>query len=239
MGHSDHVSKDNSVVDPSLGHPVVVRGLIEDVAHDAGQPNRAAKPSARSNALTIDTYRSVVVAALSDQRSALTPAELLASDDFREPGLYSWWVDEDGATELTDGLGETVSPGLIYAGLAGATRSVSKRKSTNTLYGRNAKMHLGGKRKLSTLRRALAAILSKSRPEIISESELTEWMGAHLRVILVPVADADTLDELETAVLRALDPPLNLAKMPATPIRKELRALRSTVQPALGSKSQS
>ena len=51
-------------------------------------------------------------------------------------------------------------------------------------------------------------------------------MHAHLRVVTVPVADADTLDALETAILTDLDPPLNLAKMAKTPPRRQLSALR-------------
>lgn len=42
-------------------------------------------------------------------------------------------------------------------------------------------------------------------------------MHLHLALIAVPVPDADTLDAAETTVLAALDPPLNLAKRPASP----------------------
>jgi hypothetical protein len=51
-------------------------------------------------------------------------------------------------------------------------------------------------------------------------------MHAHLRVVPIPVADADMLDELETALLTELDPPLNLAKVPKTPLRRQLSVLR-------------
>lgn len=51
-------------------------------------------------------------------------------------------------------------------------------------------------------------------------------MHAHLSVIAVPVADADTLDALESEILTELDPPLNLAKVGKTPLRTQLSALR-------------
>ena len=63
------------------------------------------------------------------------------------------------------------------------------------------------------------------RPSI-DEVELTRWMHAHLRVNTIPVADPDTLDALEPALLAELDPPLNLAKVPKTPLRQRLSALR-------------
>jgi hypothetical protein len=63
------------------------------------------------------------------------------------------------------------------------------------------------------------------QPEI-DEPALTSWMHEHLRVVAVPVADADTLDDLETTVLTELDPPLNLMKMSKTPIRRRLSELR-------------
>jgi hypothetical protein len=51
-------------------------------------------------------------------------------------------------------------------------------------------------------------------------------MHEHLRVVAIPVEDADALDRLETAVLAELDPPLNLAKMRKTPTRVRLTELR-------------
>jgi hypothetical protein len=42
----------------------------------------------------------------------------------------------------------------------------------------------------------------------------------------VPFEDADTLGELESDVLRALDPPLNLDKVAKNPLRARLSELR-------------
>jgi hypothetical protein len=168
---------------------------------------------------------------LRDDTLLLSPAEFLASDDprMRMPGLYSWWVDAEGAKLLSVGLGRAVDPGLVYAGLAGATRSRSGRKSANTLRGRIGGMHLGGRHDFSTFRLSLGSILAAERgQDRIDEGQLTAWMHEHLRLIAVPVDDADTLDAVETEVIAALDPPLNIDKRPKTALRGRLTELRRT-----------
>lgn len=165
---------------------------------------------------------------LGNPSSSMTLADVLATggEGLKSPGLYSWWVDEAGAEDLSRGVGHDIQPGLIYAGLAGATRSGGS-KSTNTLWGRIATMHLGKKHEFSTLRRSLGSILAaESGQPLIDEVELTRWMHAHLRVVTIPVADPDTLNELESLLLKELDPPLNLAKVPKAPLRAQLSALR-------------
>lgn len=160
---------------------------------------------------------------------AITPAAFLADagDRLRSPGLYSWWVDDEGAADLSRGLDQPVTHGLIYAGLAGATRSRSGRKSKNTLWGRIKSMHLGGRHEFSTFRLSLGSILAEARGDVdIDEEALTAWMHEHLRLVAVPVADADTLGDVETAILTELDPPLNLDKVSRTPLRVHLSALR-------------
>jgi hypothetical protein len=88
-------------------------------------------------------------------------------------------------------------------------------------------MHLGSNHKLSTFRRSLGSILANAAGQAnIDEDRLTCWMYRHLRVITVAVADADTLDEVETAVLNALNPSLNLAKMPRTATRSAFTEIR-------------
>lgn len=172
------------------------------------------------------------VARLAHPERALTPQDFLATRGagFGGPGLYSWWVDDAGALDLTEGLGHPIDSGLIYAGLAGATRSRSGKKSSNTLWGRIRVMHLGGRHDFSTFRRTLGAVLAAQRGEpAIDEERLSTWMYEHLRVVAIPVADADILDQLETRVLGALDPPLNLAKMRRTPVRERLTDLRRRV----------
>ncbi|KIH96989.1 hypothetical protein LP52_22215 [Streptomonospora alba] len=161
--------------------------------------------------------------------STITPAEFLARGGagLRLPGLYSWWVDRDGAADLSAGLGLPVEPGLIYAGLAGATRPRSGRRSKNTLWARIRGMHLGGRHAFSTFRLSLGSVLASARDESeIDEERLTAWMHGHLRLVAITVEDPDTLDGLETAVLARLDPPLNLDKMPRSPVREQLTRLR-------------
>lgn len=159
---------------------------------------------------------------------AISPDDFLATGAslFRSPGLYSWWVDAGGAADLSTGLQQPVKPGLIYAGLAGATRS-GGRKSKNTLWGRIKTMHLGGRHEFSTFRLSLGSVLAESRgDQEIDEPGLTAWMHEHLRLIAMPVDDADTLGDVETEVLLQLDPPLNLDKVARNPLRAQLSALR-------------
>jgi hypothetical protein len=173
----------------------------------------------------------VLVSLLRDSTASRTPAELVAAgaDGLRVPGLYSWWVDEAGADDLATGLGHRVEAGLVYAGLAGATRWPSGRRSKNTLWTRITGMHLGGNHEMSTLRRTFGSILAEGRGWArIDENSLTRWMGEHLRAVLVPYADADGLGQMEKDVLERLDPPLNLMGMPKTELRAALTRLRST-----------
>jgi hypothetical protein len=166
---------------------------------------------------------------LADPSRMLSPNELLGRgrQGLMSPGLYSWWVDGEGAADLSRGLGQPMAVGLIYAGQAGATRWPSGKRSANTLWGRIRGMHLGGAAEFSTFRRTLAAIL---RPVLGLDGEddprLSAWINARLRVIAVAVPNADHLGDIETAVLGILDPPLNLRGRPPTPIRVRLADLR-------------
>lgn len=147
---------------------------------------------------------SAFVHALREESAAVAPAAFLGQrrSDWSSPGLYSWWVDVAGAEELSAGLGQQLSPGLIYAGLAGATRWPSGRPSANTLWSRIAGMHLGGRHEFSTFRRTLGSILAAADDaEEINEDRLTVWMLEHLRVIPVPHNDPDGLGRLESDVL--------------------------------------
>jgi hypothetical protein len=157
---------------------------------------------------------------LSDRSRALSPQELRAGGhhDLMVPGLYSWWVDDQGAADLSRGLGLPVPDGLIYAGQAGATRWPSGQRTQGTLWGRITGMYLGGAAEFSTFRWTLAAIL---RPVLGLDTEddpkLSAWISTHLGVNTVPVPDPDRLAEAETAVLDQLDPPPNLRGRSPTP----------------------
>lgn len=184
-------------------------------------------PAGPSGATSVESLE--LASRLRDFEAAVTPDELLATgrSGLDCPGLYSWWVDDVGANDLARGLGRPVTSGLIYAGLAGATRSRSGRRSTNTLWGRLRGMHLGTRSDFSTFRLSLGSILAEVRgTNGIDEVHLSSWMHEHLRVVAVPVDDADVLDGLESGVLAQLDPPLNLAKMSKSRTRQRLTELR-------------
>lgn len=175
---------------------------------------------------------SALVVVLQDESQALSPTEIRAigSGALDTPGLYSWWVDAEGARELTAGLGHPISPGLIYAGQAGATHWPSGKPSSNTLWLRIEKMHLGANHQLSTFRHTLGAILALAEGvDSIDERALTEWMLSHLRLIAVPFMDADSLGKVEEAILAELNPPLNLKGVPKNPVRSQITTLRRRV----------
>ncbi len=197
-----------------------------------GRPRLALVDAEPDTASHHDQSAAAFAAILREEAKTLTPAAFLArgSAGLKVPGLYSWWADEAAAADLTDGLGHTVAPGMIYAGLAGATRWPSGKRSTNTLWSRIAGMHLGKRHEFSTFRRTLGAVQAqRMRTTTVDEQSLTDWMMAHLRVLAAPYEDADTLGRLESDVLRLLDPPLNLQGMPASPVRRRLTDLRRVV----------
>ena len=172
------------------------------------------------------------VEALRDSTSTVSPEAFAdrgkASVD--RPGLYSWWVDHAGAEDLSRGLGLLVECGLIYAGLAGATRWPSGKRSNNTLWSRVMTMHLAGNHNSSTFRLTLGAILAQAAgAAYIDEMRLTQWMKNHLRIVTIPFEDCDALGHLERDVLVRLDPPLNLQGMQPTPVRRRLKELRHAI----------
>lgn len=88
-------------------------------------------------------------------------------------------------------------------------------------------MHLGCRHEFSTFRLSLGSVLAASTGATeIDEVALTVWMHAHLRLLPVPVTDADTLGAVETDVLAELNPPLNLDKVNRDPLRRRLSKLR-------------
>jgi hypothetical protein len=229
-----------------------LRGRVVEVHASAAYVDAIAKPMSAKGASLLDPLRGLTlgqrlawygtgldvsyvdaapfVQRLRSHEVGVAPSEFLEGQGagLRVAGLYSWWIDAAGAADLSRGLGLPVSAGLIYAGLAGATRWPSGKRSTNTLWARIAGMHLGGNHEFSTFRRTLgAALASAAHSESIDEGRLTAWMRDHLKVVAVPYEDADTLGKLEEAVLKALDPPLNLKGMSLTPVRGRLTQLRS------------
>ena len=168
-----------------------------------------------------------LAALLRNQWSSSRLCDLQPEDVPALPGLYSWFVDEAGAQELSRVYREHIEPGLIYAGQAGATRWPSGKRSANTLRARVIGMHLRGNVTMSTFRMTLASGLGVRRnPGRAEESSLTEWMLKHLAVVTVPVSAADQLGAVEAEVLALLDPPVNLSSMQPTALRRSLTLAR-------------
>ncbi len=158
------------------------------------------------------------------------------------PGLYAWWVDEDGAAELTRGLGPgrglAVEAGRIRIGQAGATKWPSGKANDDTLGRRIGEVDLGGRVRMSTFRWSLASILfdqlemQRQAAMLVtpsSERALTAWMRARLSVAVHPHDDRDTLGGLERAVLERLDPPLNISRLQPSATRARLTELRRRI----------
>ena len=127
-------------------------------------------------------------------------------------------------------------PPLIYVGQAGATSSRSRSKRSATLGSRIAGNHLRGNISSSTFRKTLAAVLVEPlglrlvRPGSLdkeSNQSLSSWISEHLSVAIAPVLDREDLADVEQAVLRILDPPLNMMHMSPTPVRTRLAELRA------------
>ncbi|MDB5243832.1 MAG: hypothetical protein JWP57_4458 [Spirosoma sp.] len=131
----------------------------------------------------------------------------------------------------------------------GASVPLYVGKAERSLRSRDLRGHFStGKTGSSTVRRSLAALLSKTldisaRPrnpdkperfsnyglEAESDARLTEWMGANL-TLAYWVKEADlVLDQIETAVISRWQPVLNLDKVLAPDARlKSLRAVLAT-----------
>jgi hypothetical protein len=157
------------------------------------------------------------------------------------PGLHSWWVDKEGAADLSQGLGALLAPGRIYVGQAGGTRWPAGKQVATTLARQIGETHLGGRVRASDLRFSLAAALfgelglQVQAPMLVtpaSEVDLSAWMKRHLAIAVHPVAEADALESLERRLLIRLDPPLALLHMPPSPVRARLTELRRVISRA-------
>ncbi len=169
-----------------------------------------------------------VIATLADATKSYSPGELAALERLQLDGcgLYSWFVDGEGAATLSKGLGHLVEPGLVYVGQTGATRWPSGLPSGATLLSRIKSQHLRGRRSASTLRRTFGSVLDVACERPVLREELSQWMADHLRVVPLLVEDADSLGDLERMVVQSLEPPLNLDHVGLTPVRSALKRLR-------------
>ena len=171
-----------------------------------------------------------------DASPALVPASEwpAGATGLDRPGLFAFWASAAGAAHLSRGLDLPLEPGRIYAGQAGATKWPSGKASDDSLGHAIARVHLGGKVRMSAFRWTLAAILFaqlelQGQAAMLitpsSEQALGEWMGAHLSVAVHAHDDRDTLGGLERAVVERLDPPLEPeGHLPATLAARERRS---------------
>lgn len=184
--------------------------------------------------MTIELEVDRLVYALTDASTA-EPAASFPSDRnaVALAGLYSWWADDEARLVLGASLQTDLSP-LIYAGQAGATTAKAGITRSSTLGSRILRNHLNGNVGSSTFRKTLSAALleplglrlsAPGRLDPGSNALVSDWMRSHLAVATVS-SDCSTLAAAEGAVLKRLDPPLNLMGMAPTPVRARLRALR-------------
>ncbi|MDP8991540.1 MAG: hypothetical protein M3N31_00525 [Actinomycetota bacterium] len=189
----------------------------------------------------LEVFVDTLVGRLSDPANAESaggfPRDAAAAD---HPGMYSWWTDDDGLNALSAPFGVRLPP-LIYAGQAGATSTRAKTERAATLRSRIGSNHLNGNIGSSTFRKTLTAVLLEpldlhlARPDrldAVSNQQLSAWMRQHLRLVIAAHPDRATLARVENAVLRRLDPPLNLMGMRTSPVRSRLRELRSGLSSA-------
>jgi hypothetical protein len=183
------------------------------------------------------------VAVLRDRDLAVSAALFPAGREAASsPGLYSWWVDDEGRAALEGSL-ESQLTSLIYAGQAGATSSISAKASTATLGSRIGNNHIRGSAHGSTFRKTISALLLEplnlrlDKPDHLIKADndrVSTWIRKHLSVAIYPYDDRATLGAFEDEVLRILDPPLNLDGMHPTPVRSRVTSLRRQItRPAL------
>lgn len=128
------------------------------------------------------------------------------------PGLYAWWAPAGALPGIAGPPHPRVHLELLYVGIApnGTT-------SKSTLRSRLVSDHVRGRTGSSTLRRALAALLSENqgwrsrwttRPVLVDDDELrlSRWMQDSLQVTWTVHPEPWTV---ESAVIRRLEPPLN------------------------------
>lgn len=157
------------------------------------------------------------------------------------PGLYAFYAS--AATWRGLGLGAPPDSRPLYVG-----------KAESTLASRDLNGHFGmrprGKQSptgSSTVRRSVAALMAHAdgyrgiprNPEKpshfanyglspIHDEALSAWMRRRLKITLWPHDDASALDDIETAVLQVLRPPLNLNKV-ETPWRGDIKKARAVL----------
>lgn len=163
---------------------------------------------------------SVVDDALKELAGTRHPRADAVDQVAKRPGLYAFYGDADAWADLE--LTPAFRGQPLYVG-----------KAERSLNGRDVGTHFAtGKTGSSTVRRSLAALLADElelipvprnliKPDgsanfaldMPSDERLSTWMEQRLRLATWVKPDEAILDDIETAVVRKLRPPLNLDKV--------------------------
>lgn len=187
---------------------------------------------------TDPTVLADALAALRGHAVAVTKVSIEQSS---RPGLYAFYASPSTWKHL--GLGKPTDDRPLYVG-----------KAENTLASRDVEGHFGMRKRgaqsptgSSTLRRSLAGLLAQEHGyrgmprnpanpghfsnfglSVEHDDDLSAWMRSHLRLALWPHHVVAALDTVETDVLSALLPPLNLDKI-VTRWRDQVKAARKVL----------
>lgn len=157
----------------------------------------------------------------------------------KAPGLYAFYGDDRAWEELR--LSPAFEDQPLYVG-----------KAERSLNGRDVGTHFAaGKTGSSSVRRSLAALLvdelglfavprNLAKPDgsanfgldVVSEGSLSRWMEERLTLATWSKPEGTNLDDIETAVVRRLRPPLNLDKVgePRQRLRLARRRMAETAR---------
>jgi hypothetical protein len=156
----------------------------------------------------------LIVAALTSGPQR-TVTEAKAPDGIpANPGFYAWWETPNAIPGMPAPPHPVAPLALLYVGIAPRDEYSSAR-----LRSRLCRQHIGGNVGSSTFRFGLASLLwrhegwqpriapsGKYRLERVHNAELSAWQNAHLRLSWTVI---EKPWRLESAVIRAMQPPMN------------------------------
>lgn len=172
--------------------------------------------------------RSAVAAHLLDPDHVVAASKAAVLPE--SPGLYAWFVDPVGARELNRCLQLPVRAGLLFVGQVGGSRWHPQADPALTLVGHVDRVQLHGRSRDSTFRTTLATVLRRRLSMTsLEDPRLTDWMLEHLSVSWWAEGEPVQLRDIEQAVVRELEPPLNVDRDPASEYRTRLGQLRSAM----------
>lgn len=221
----------------SVGRPA------ESIAVDATPALNPASPHPadqlpETSPLSLSSTGWTLVRELTDREKAIEPTRFPADPaEAKRPGMYSWWGDNEACAVLGEVVGMQL-PHLLYVGQAGATRWPSGKKSAATLASRIGTQHIRGNARSSTFRLTISSLLieplslvkaSGGKLDPASNVRTSAWIADHLRILIAPFDDRDTLGSLEKEVVAHLNPPLNLDHCPPSEARARITQRRSAI----------